>query len=128
MSWVTGKTTIDAETALVKKGLKLNIIGNGTSVVSQFPTGGTSVSAGSTITLYTEEGGDKQMTTVPNLVGVTASTVNKIATNSQLNITIIGTSTSDTVTKSVSQSIPAGESVEVGTVIEVQFQSTIVDE
>ena len=128
VSWVTGKTTIDAETALVKKGLKLNIIGNGTSVVSQFPTGGTSVSAGSTITLYTEEGGDKQMTTVPNLVGVTASTVNKIATNSQLNITIIGTSTSDTVTKSVSQSIPAGESVEVGTVIEVQFQSTIVDE
>jgi len=82
------------------------------------------VNSGSTITLYTDKDAANQTVTVPNLVGYSPSTVNQIANNNKLNLKIIG-ATSGSTTVSVTQSIPKGEEVQMGTVIEVVFRDQV---
>jgi len=121
---VVGQAKTGAESILVKKGFKVNVVGSGDTVVSQFPKGGTVVNSGSTITLYTDKDAANQTVTVPNLVGYSPSTVNQIANNNKLNLKIIG-ATSGSTTVSVTQSIPKGEEVQMGTVIEVVFRDQV---
>lgn len=124
VSRVVGKTKSAAESTLVKKGFKVNVVGSGDTVVSQFPAGGTVVGVGSTITLYTDADSSAQTVTVPNFVGYSPSTVNQIANNNKLNLKIIGASNGST-TVSVSQNIAKGEEVQIGTVIEVVFREQV---
>jgi stage V sporulation protein D (sporulation-specific penicillin-binding protein) len=124
VSRVVGKTKSAAESTLVKKGFKVNVVGSGDTVVSQFPAGGTVVGVGSTITLYTDADSSAQTVTVPNFVGYSPSTVSQIANNNKLNVKIIGASNGST-TVSVSQNIAKGEEVQIGTVIEVVFREQV---
>jgi beta-lactam-binding protein with PASTA domain len=64
---------------------------------------------------------DEQMTTVPNLIGLSANDVNRIAAESGINIEFSGNTTSADI-KSYLQSINAGESVPIGQIVTVYFR------
>lgn len=125
---VTDKTVEAAETDLRAKGFKYNKVGNGDSVVKQYPAAGTAIPAGSTITLYTEEDAEQTMTRVPNLVGMSASTVNQVATNAKINIKFSGGGSDNTGSVSVAQSVAEGEEVPIGTVVTVELRDKTVSD
>ena len=104
-------------------GLNLNpvIYGSGETVIAQIPEVSTKMQKGGRIILYTDKEVDKQKVVVPNLVGLTLANANKTALDAGLNMNIKGASGVDVV--SVSQSIPACEKVDKGSVIKVEFTS-----
>jgi len=116
---VTGIPVADAKGKITTNKLIYKIIGNGENVIRQIPEAATEVYTGGTVILYTEETGD-QTTTVPNLIGLTATDVNRIAAESGINVEFSGNTTSADI-KSSSQSIASGETVSVGQVVTVYF-------
>ncbi len=118
-----GKTLTTATNNLQALNLQVQIVGNGSHVVSQSPMAGTILSSGSTVVLYTEEGLNTPTCTVPNVLGLSAEAANRAIVNAGLNIDI-ATGTMDSVAgaTAMKQSIPAGENVLPGTVITVDFR------
>jgi stage V sporulation protein D (sporulation-specific penicillin-binding protein) len=99
------------------------------NVVKQVPKVGETLVKGGTVVLYLDEVTSGK-TIVPNVEGMTASNANRAITNAGLNITIVGTSNDHLEGAiAVSQSVPAGETVDKGTVITVDFRhySNITD-
>ena len=117
---VVGEALGDAKGEITTAKLVHKVIGTGETVVRQIPEAGSQVYSGGTVILYTEDAND-QMTTVPNLVNLTAAEVNQIATESGINVEFSGNTTSADV-KSYSQSVNAGESVAVGRIVTVYFR------
>ena len=119
-----GAATSVAENALKNKGLRYEIVGNGEYVTSQLPASGSKISGGSgKIILYTGGETAKATVTVPDLVGKTAETANKLLIDSGLNICIEGTinyNEGEGATV-VSQSPPAGTVLAPGEVVTVRF-------
>ncbi len=101
--------------------LNYKTVGEGTTVVSQVPSSASSVPQNGTIILYTEENLDKQMTTVPDVVGYSVSEVNNLLTNAGLNFKAGDGASGQSGATSNSQSIVAGTEVAQGTVVEVSF-------
>ncbi len=103
-------------------GLSCRVIGMGSTVVEQMPRMGEKVTNGGTVILYTENAGTEEVV-VPNLLGKTPESVNKILLNSELNLHLTGAynSDSDEAPVAISQSVEAGTTVPKGTVIEVEF-------
>ncbi len=101
--------------------LNYKTVGEGTTVVSQTPSSASSVPQNGTIILYTEENLDKQMTTVPDVVGYSVSEVNNLLTNAGLNFKAGDGASGQSGATSNSQSIEAGTEVAQGTVVEVSF-------
>ena len=101
-----------AESTLAQLGLTYEVVGDGTTVASQSPSTGTSVTKGGKVILYTEVGGNSGDTIeVPNLVGMTAAEVNETMTYYDLNYAIVGSSASE------SGALVQYQSEEVGTVV-----------
>ena len=117
---VVGEALSDAKGKITTSKLIYKVIGTGETVIRQIPEAGGQVYSGGTVILYTENS-DDQMTTVPNLVGLTATDVNRIAAESGINVEFSGNTTSAGV-KSYSQSVTAGESVAVGRIVTVYFR------
>ena len=118
---VEGMSKADAIARFSGSGLKYNIIGNGSTVTSQIPKGGSTLPDGSTVVLYTEYMQGQQVE-IPNLIGLTASEANVALNNRGLNIKEVNTNTSSTGTAKVNKQTPAaGTMVDSGTVVEVQF-------
>jgi len=101
--------------------LNYKTVGEGTTVVSQVPSSASSVPQNGTIILYTEENLDKQMTTMPDVVGYSVSEVNNLLTNAGLNFKAGDGASGQSGATSNSQSIVAGTEVAQGTVVEVSF-------
>ncbi|MBQ3999416.1 MAG: PASTA domain-containing protein, partial [Oscillospiraceae bacterium] len=108
----------NAKAQLQKKGLNYKVVGDGTTVVSQSPQGGIYIPKGSTVFLYTDDSKPKTVV-VPDIKGYTASYVKSVFESLGLNLKATGSSSNSA--EVMSQSIPAGESVPEGTVIEVGF-------
>lgn len=107
-----------AESTLVQLGLTYEVVGDGTTVASQSPSTGTSVTKGGKVILYTEVGGNSGDTIeVPNLVGMTAAEVNETMTYYDLNYAIVGSSASESGALVQYQSEEAGTVVPRGTAI-----------
>lgn len=107
-----------AESTLAQLGLTYEVVGDGTTVASQSPSTGTSVTKGGKVILYTEVGGNSGDTIeVPNLVGMTAAEVNKTMTYYDLNYAIVGSSASESGALVQYQSEEAGTVVPRGTAI-----------
>mgnify|MGYP002986634251 FL=1 len=107
-----------AESTLAQLGLTYEVVGDGTTVASQSPSTGTSVTKGGKVILYTEVGGNSGDTIeVPNLVGMTAAEVNETMTYYDLNYTIVGSSASESGALVQYQSEEAGTVVPRGTAI-----------
>ena len=110
-----------ATKAIEELGLNYEIKGEGTYVVGQCPMTGTTVAAGGTVVLYTEENYAAEQVEVPELVGMTADQANTLLTNLHLNYVAIGASSSRADARVSEQSIVPGEKVDIGTVIRLTY-------
>lgn len=124
----TGGLLVDVQAALQKQGFFSKVVGNGTTIVRQFPTGGTSLAKGSTVILYTEEGAADSMITVPDILGRSNTATAQALTAVGLNILKEGVISDDANIKALSQSVAPGTQVPAGTVVTVVFgDNTIYD-
>ncbi|MBQ4155357.1 MAG: PASTA domain-containing protein [Clostridia bacterium] len=119
---VIGFTTEKAKKALEEKGLEYTVVGDGKKIVSQTPLGSSTIPAGGKVILYADGNEEKRKVTVPNFTGYTVSQANQLSLDAGLNMYINGNTTNSTA---YSQSIEAGKSVEVGTVITVSFRESV---
>lgn len=115
-----GSTVAEAKTKLSASKLEYQIQGSGKKVVRQLPEAGNQILSGGVVILYTEDTGDKTVK-VPDLLGLTATEVNKRAASSGINIEFSGNTTSSGL-RSYKQSIEAGETVNAGTIVTVYFR------
>lgn len=75
----------NAKKTIDEMGLKYSVRGNGDTVLKQVPSSG-SAEKGSTIILYTEEGFEEKLVTVPNLNGLTKEQAKTALTDIGLNL------------------------------------------
>ncbi|MBR2042055.1 MAG: PASTA domain-containing protein [Oscillospiraceae bacterium] len=118
---VTENLVHDAMTTLRLQGYSVTIIGEGTTVVAQSPEAGSKLSAGGTITLYTDESLIPREVEVPDVAGLSVTEVNNKIIGAGLKLKLIGVSESATDQVAYMQTPAAGEMVMPGTIIEVSF-------
>ena len=111
----------DAMTTLRIQGYSVTIVGDGKTVVAQSPEAGSQLSAGGTITLYTDESLIPKEIEVPDVTGMSVTEVNNAIIGAGLKLKLIGVSESATDQVAYSQTPAAGEKVMPGTIIEVSF-------
>ncbi|MBR0483651.1 MAG: PASTA domain-containing protein [Oscillospiraceae bacterium] len=104
-------------------GLQYDIKGNGDTVVGQCPLTGYSVSSGGKVILYTEQDYEPKFVTVPDVKDYTSSDAKQAIVNAGLNYVAVGASTDRTDVLVQSQSIKAGELVEEGTVVQLDYST-----
>ena len=118
---VTGQIVHDALTTLRLQGYSVSVIGEGTNVIAQLPEAGSKISAGATITLYTDETLIPKEVEVPDVLGKTVTEVNNSIIGAGLKLKLIGVSESAENQTAYSQSPEAGTLVYPDTVVEVTF-------
>lgn len=118
---VTGQLVHDAMTVLRIQGYSVTVVGEGTTVVAQSPEAKSVLSAGGTITLYTDESLIPKEIEVPDVTGMSVTEVNNAIIGAGLKLKLIGVSESATDQVAYSQTPAAGEKVMPGTIIEVSF-------
>ena len=117
-----GLTEAEAAAKLAEYGFaSYRTVGSGDKVTDQTPLGGAVVPASAEIILYMGAEKSSELCTVPNVIGMTASQVNKALTNAGLIMKTTGVSGSAGNIKAISQSVVAGTQVPAGTVITVQM-------
>lgn len=121
---VTGKSVENAKKEINGKGLKYEIIGNGETVVKQFPTANDSLYSDGVVMLYTEESAEIKKTAVPSFSGLSISAVNELAKNKNINVQFSGALSSGTGFVAYKQDIEEGTEVDVGTIVTVYFRTT----
>jgi stage V sporulation protein D (sporulation-specific penicillin-binding protein) len=119
--FLVGSSLENAKASLIQKDLKAIIKGDGTSVVSQIPDIGAKIPKGGTVVLYTDDQSAKRKVKVPNFKGLSVASANKLAFSSELNMSVLGATQSESEMISSVQSIREGEMVSPGTVITVEF-------
>jgi len=118
-----GMSLNDAKAAIAKKGFSYKIIGNGEVVNEQLPRFGSSIKSDGIVILYTGNEVPSRSVTVPDLKNNSASEVNRILINLGLNVQFDGSYREDVSgAVAVKQTPAAGEKVEPGTVISVEFR------
>lgn len=117
----TGKNVEYAAQQLQESGFAAKILGNGGTVVSQYPEGNQTMPRGSTVLLYTEEGLQMMATQVPAIEGQSLAQVQADMQSAGLNLLAVGAVQSDAAV-AVSQSPQAGENVAMGEPVTVVFQ------
>ena len=116
-----GKKVGEAKAAVQKLELTAKVYGSGGTVLKQIPEPGKSIPKNGTVVLITDAENRSKTVTVPTLTGLTLSEANRVAAEAGVNISISGAALTTTNAHSRSQSIPAGQKVEPGTVVEVGF-------
>ncbi|MBQ7897864.1 MAG: PASTA domain-containing protein [Clostridia bacterium] len=118
-----GDTVTDASAKIIKDGYKYKVIGSGLTVLRQVPKAGETLAHEGTIVIYTDETTSGKVL-VPNVVGMTPSVANKSLVDAGLNITVVGTSPEHLDSAiAVTQSVAAGDTVDRGTVVTVDFRN-----
>ena len=125
---VTGQTVADAAKKLSEHNLSYRTIGEGETVTSQIPAAGASVPGGSTVLLYLGDAQPEESGTVPKVTGLSYEAAKERLENAGFFMRASGSSVyyGDTTTAE-SQSIAAGETAAIGTVVEVQFFNVVED-
>ena len=106
--------TEDAAEKLEDYGLQYELVGDGSTVLSQMPITGTPVAKGGTVMLYTNKTAPENVT-VPSVINCTLAEANQILTEARLNYVSKGSLHQDA--KVLLQSVPAGDRVEPWSVI-----------
>ena len=117
-----GKTVSAAKNLASNEGLKVRIIGEGDTVISQMPAAEQTIPQGGVIVLYTEKDTASKKTKVPDFTGLTVSQVNALAGEYCLNVIFSGP-TNETGVKAYAQSIAKDIKVDIGSSITVSFKS-----
>ncbi len=118
-----------AQSEIADSGFFVRVVGDGTTVVNQLPQPGNMLLKNSTVILYTEEmDEDDLMVEVPDVVGATVSGARDILQAYSLNFKVEGAGHANAYgSYSVAQSTKAGELVQRGTVIGVEFRQVASD-
>lgn len=119
--FVEGLEVSELAKAFDKTGLKYNILGQGKTVVSQVPKGGSILPEGSTVAVYTEST-ISDMVEVPDVRGMTSNDANYTLTNAGLNMKVSGASATEQGSAVVSTQTPAaGTKLQRGSPVTVEF-------
>ena len=124
----TGMTVTEVQKILKKQSISAKIVGSGNTITGQLPAAGELVPGGSEILLYCGEESEPRMVTVPDFKGMTRQQASDLAGSLGLYILVSGNdgiSPKITVTE---QSIPPGETVSVGTTIQLEFADLSVSD
>lgn len=120
---VVGMTVSSAKSSLQNQDFTARVVGNGDTVITQYPISGQSIPMNGVVILYTETGTSESSSTVPNLLNMSISEANRVAVNSGYNIRISGTAL-DSEVVSYRQSIDEGTQAPLGSTITVYFKTT----
>lgn len=116
----------DAIAILENKNLNYRTVGEGDTVSSQVPARNAVISGNSTVILYLGDAVPETASTVPNIYGLSYNDAKYLLEERGL---FLSTSTYvDAFCTVTSQSIPAGDITELGTVIEVTFTTIEVED
>lgn len=119
---VIGQKVDAAKQVIKNQNLNFKVIGDGDTVLKQFPSSTESIYSDGVILLYTEES-EKMTTTVPDFSNLTVSGVNELAAKNNINVRYSGGTLSGSGTLSYKQDIKAETTVEAGTIVTVYFRS-----
>ena len=122
--YVTDMSVSAAKTEIKNKGLKYRVVGEGDTVLKQFPAASDSVQSDGVVILYTEESAESVTVKVPDFSGLTVQQANTLAADSNINISFAGASQLSKGVISYKQSIPKETAVEAGTIVTVYFRTT----
>ncbi|MEA4912344.1 MAG: penicillin-binding transpeptidase domain-containing protein, partial [Oscillospiraceae bacterium] len=122
---VNGYSLTGAVAMLQKNGLNYTTVGEGTTIVKQFPEAGQSVPRGSNIIIYTEDV-EERTATVPDVTGKSTDAAEAALRSVGINMKSTGATTSSAV--ATTQSIAAGTEVRAGTVLTVEFINTGIND
>ena len=125
---ILGKDIETAEQELESEGLNARILGNGESVLKQIPAVGTPIPKDGIVVLYTTEEEKEEKVKVPDLSGLTVNQANRMLTNIGLNFILKGNNIDRDRVSARNQSIKAGEMVDTGTVVVVEFIHNVSDD
>lgn len=117
----------DLDAAIVqlnKVGLSYKQMGNGGTVLSQFPEAGISVPLGGTVVLYTSGDIPLQTATVPHVTDLTAKRAIETLKGMGFNVLTTGAPEDGTSVSVESQDYAAGEELPLGSVITLQLVDT----
>ena len=106
-----------AEATLTQLELTYEVVGSGTTVVSQSPTTGTAIAKGGKVILYTDETASDDLVEVPDLTGMTLSQANETLSYYSLNYVSTGASADSSSATVQYQSEVVGTKVQRGTCI-----------
>lgn len=123
---VVGQDQVGASLLLESAGFKVSVkqsysdsVEQG-KVISQSPSGSTTVSPGSTVTITVSQGKETKMVTVPNVVGMNSTDAQNTLTSLGLNYSIVETKDTNVEKgKVISTSPSAGQQVEEGTSVKI---------
>ena len=123
---VVGQDQVGASSLLESAGFKVSVkqsysdsVEQG-KVISQSPSGSTTVSPGSTVTITVSQGKETKMVTVPNVVGMNSTDAQNTLTSLGLNYSIVETKDTNVEKgKVISTSTSAGRQVEEGTSVKI---------
>ena len=111
-----------AKATLKNQGFTARVVGDGETVISQYPLKGQNIPLDGVVILYTEKETSNKTATVPDLKGLSISSANERAVNAGFNLKISGASL-DSEVVSYRQSIDSGTQAEMGTTITVYFKT-----
>ncbi len=126
-----GMMSFSARELIEKNGLEIEIIGNGEKVTAQVPAAGSTLSKqNGKVILYVGDAAPSAELTVPNVIGMSASSVNRVLINAGFNISIEGATNYDVGSGAVvvAQYPEAGALATRGDVITVTFRHTDVSD
>lgn len=123
---VVGQDQVEASSLLESAGFKVSVkqsysdsVEQG-KVISQSPSGSTTVSPGSTVTITVSQGKETKMVTVPNIVGMNSTDAQNTLTSLGLNYSIVEKKDTNVEKgKIISTSPSAGQQVEEGTSVKI---------
>ncbi len=121
---ITGMSLSDAKSTIKEADLKIKVIGDGDSVISQMPASSQIIPRNGVVVVYTDEEVKKANVIVPDFTGMTVSQVNYEAVKLGLNIRISGNSLSASGLTAYRQSVPKGKEIECGSTLTVYFRTT----
>ncbi len=121
MPELLGYTLAEAREALEKKNLTCRTVGDGDTVTDQIPPQGSTIPGGSQVVLYLGQEAQSEHVTVPDVIGKDGETANGLLTEAGLYMKTIGATGNEATILAVRQSPEPGETVPLGTVVEVEF-------
>ena len=123
-----GLSQAQAQSLLDSKSLSYRTVGEGATVTDQLPAQGTSIPEGSEVVLYLGAEKPTEQVEVPDLTRRSPAAVEQALESLGLYMRAEGVTSYTDTTRSTSQSIPAGTMVDPGTVVQVHFMDTAVQD
>ena len=122
---LTGMNREETEKLLKKQNLTAVFSGSGETVTGQIPAAGHPISGGSQMIIYLGEPAEVRTVEVPDFTGMNRQQAADTAGKLGLYILVTGNTEISTTVVVTSQAVPAGQKVDAGTMIKLEFTDTI---